>query len=138
MDAIAESLSGVLTVLAQMQGGDNNPVLSSDFNAMSWEEENYFFKQLPPQPDPPVNKTMLCMKPSLDFHDATGTMKRMVFWFTIPLMVISFCVLMVMVCYNCARITKFRRASNLTKAVFILLYLINVLCLAQLVFFNIV
>ena len=55
----------------------------------------------------------------LDFKNTSYKVKQAVFWFSIPMLVLNFLLVVTMLVYICTRTTRFYKASWLTKVQFI-------------------
>ena len=51
----------------------------------------------------------------MDFSDSSMEMKKAVFWFTVPMLVLDIAFLMYMVTYTILRFRKLRRSNWLTQ-----------------------
>ena len=105
------------------------------------DDERYdaSYEETPPDPSkfPPKNFYNFCSEENMNFLRAGPSIKKIVFWFTVPMIALNFCFLIIMLCYQCPRYKKFIRANFVTKIQFILLYILVVCQTLELVLYNI-
>ena len=76
--------------------------------------EDVRFRLLQDKPGPEKNFT-LCSDSHMDFSDSGMEMKKAVFWFTVPMLVLDIAFLMYMVTYTILRFRKLKRSNWLTQ-----------------------
>ena len=96
-----------------------NSMAIAVFNGHGAEPTNL---QVQPEPSPP----RLCPRNNgLDFSQTSSSVKMVVFWICIPMLLLNICLFLAMVVYMCTRATRIIKANILTQCQFCLLTLIS-------------
>ncbi len=72
----------------------------------------------------------------MDFGESGQVVKRAVFWFTVPMLIINISFMLFLLGYTFFRFRKIKNSSWITKLQFLFIYMIILLVIANMAMYN--